>query len=196
MSWKKNVAIFATLGLTAGAMLAGCGASDKAAEVITEQAIKAEGGNADVSIDSDGGTVRIAGQTEDGTFEVSGQGNQMSSTFTGEGGTTTVNVGDQVMVPPSFPGDFPIYNGFRPNSAVDAEEEKTITVIGQVSDALGVVSDWYKTEMPRNGWTEESSMDMGGQMSTMVYKKDNRTASIMAQAGPDGSMLTLSVVAE
>jgi hypothetical protein len=59
----------------------------------------------------------------------------------------------------------------------------------EVSNAFGIVSynsastvqeihDYYKAEMPKNGWTE-SKDEQFGEMYSMEYTKDGSTASIM-----------------
>jgi hypothetical protein len=103
---------------------------------------------------------------------------------------------DYVAIPDDFPGDFPIYNGFRAMNAVTAKEEKMVNIMGQVADSVSDVVEWYKVEMPRNGWTEESVVDAAGQMSNLNYSKDGRMANISVTGSEDATVLNLTVKEE
>jgi hypothetical protein len=46
------------------------------------------------------------------------------------------------------------------------------------------ISDFYKAEMPNNGWTQNSAEEMGG-MFLLEYAKDARTASFMISTDSD-----------
>lgn len=198
MAWIKEFSKYAALSLVVGGVLVGCGGSDKAAETAAEKAMKDDGINANVDIDSQGGTMTITGTSEDGsaTYNVSSEDGQTSTTVTNEQGTTEVHVGERSMVPSDFPGDFPIYNGFRPVSVVDSDEKDTFNVTGTVTDSAEDVARWYKIEMPRAGWTEENVMEVPGAMTNLHYKNGDRMANISITSGPTGTVLVLTTQSE
>jgi hypothetical protein len=84
----------------------------------------------------------------------------------------SIQVPEEAIQAGSLPEDIPI--------PADAEE---------VSNAFGMitfqspsspqdVADYYKTEMPKNGWTQSSDENLGG-MFMLEFTKDTRTASFM-----------------
>jgi hypothetical protein len=93
-----------------------------------------------------------------------------------------------------------------PEEAVNAgampEDIPTPADATEVSNMMGMISfksastpaqvaDYYRTEMPNNGWTQGSDNDMGDTIM-LEYTKDNRTASVMITT--DDSTNTTSVI--
>jgi hypothetical protein len=57
------------------------------------------------------------------------------------------------------------------------------------------VADYYKSEMPNNGWTETSSDELGD-MFMMEYTKDARTASFMISTDSDTGQTSVMITIE
>ncbi len=78
----------------------------------------------------------------------------------------------------AMPEDIPI--------PADAEEASNMfgMITYQSAQSPQELADYYKAEMPNNGWTESSADEMGG-MYMLEYTKDGRTASLMINADSD-----------
>ena len=57
------------------------------------------------------------------------------------------------------------------------------------------VSEFYKTAMPQNGWTEVSVDEMSG-LIMMEYSKDGRTASLMINTDEDTGMTSVLITVQ
>ena len=108
---------------------------------------------------------------------------------------TDVNVPFTIEVPAeakegsSLPDDIPVPAGTEDASSMFG----MITFTSEIPPQE--VFDFYQTEMPNNGWTEESADAMTG-LWTLEFTKDGRTASIMITEDDDGITSVLITVAE
>jgi len=151
-------------------IVAGCGGS--ADEEAVEKKIEAAtGGEAEVDLSED--AMEIEGKTEEGEYAMS--------------------VGEKTEIPKDFPGDVFIYKPSTPAMSMKVPEGHSLTLI--TSDDRAKVTETYKEKMEADGWSEEGSMNMGGQMM-LVYKKDGRVANIGIASVDDKTQITLTVAAE
>jgi hypothetical protein len=94
--------------------------------------------------------------------------------------------------------DMPIYHG------ADAKEDfwATVTQEGkevemrmyQTDDSVDEVADFYKSEMPDNGWDEAMWMSIGGSV-TGAFTKNNEhdfATIAIADVGDEGTLITLT----
>jgi hypothetical protein len=94
--------------------------------------------------------------------------------------------------------DMPIYHG------ADAKEDfwATVTTEGkeaemrmyQTDDSVDEVADFYKSEMPDNGWDEAMWMSIGGSV-TGAFTKNNEhdfATIAIADVGDEGTLITLT----
>lgn len=100
----------------------------------------------------------------------------------------TIELPEDALAAGSLPEDIPF----------PADAEDLANAFGMITfnspSSVAEVADFYKTEMPRNGWTEVSASEVSG-MFMMEYSKDDRTASIMISSDEDtgltSAMLTI-----
>jgi outer membrane lipoprotein-sorting protein len=151
-------------------LVSGCGGS--ADEEAVEKKIEdATGGEAEVDLSE--GTVEVKGKTEEGEY--------------------AMTTGEETEIPDDFPGDVFIY---KPSTAVMAmmvPEGHSLTLI--TKDDQTKVMEAYKTEMEKNGWAREGSMDMGGHMM-LVYKKDGRMANVTVMKADGKTQINVTVGTE
>jgi outer membrane lipoprotein-sorting protein len=151
-------------------IVAGCGGS--ADERAVEKKIEAEtGGKADVDISK--GTMEVTGKTDEGEYSMA--------------------AGKETKIPEDFPGDVLIYKPSEAVMAVTVPEGNSVTLTTQ--DDRDKVVAAYKKEMVGQGWSEEGSMTMGSSVM-LIYKKDDRTASINVTTTEEATQITLTVSTE
>jgi hypothetical protein len=148
--------------------LAGCGR--KAQEKRIEKAIEKEtGGKAHVDLSEESINIK----TEDGELNISG--------------------GKAAKIPDDFPSDIHVYKGAKVVSTVQAPDGMTVSLLSK--DTPKNIADAYKTTMTAEGWTLETSMNMGAQQMLM-FAKDDRAATVTIGQTDDGTMIGLILVKE
>jgi len=151
-------------------LAAGCGGS--ADEEAVEREIEAATGG-EVEVDLSEGTMEVKGETDEGEY--------------------SITAGEETEIPDDFPGDVFIY---KPSTAVMSmmvPEGHSLTLT--TKDDQAKVMDAYKSEMEKNGWSQEGSMNMGGHMM-LVCKKGERMANVSVISADDETQITLTVAAE
>ena len=135
------------------------------------------------------------------TFEGTGT-DTFFSTTTGEEGTLRwkyelSNINQPIDISPpetcsSAPQDIPIMADATDNSAFGG------IVSYSSPSAFADVVDFYKSEMPARGWTQDTSSGAfeTESFTTLAYKKDSRTASITITGDPGGSTSVLIQINE
>jgi hypothetical protein len=90
----------------------------------------------------------------------------------------TIQVPEEALAAGSMPEDIPI--------PADAEEASNMfgMISFQSASTPAEIADFYKAEMPNNGWTQTSADEMGG-MFMLEYTKDTRTASFVINTDSD-----------
>lgn len=151
-------------------LISGCGKS--AEEKAIEEQIEKETGmktNVDISNDS----VKISGKSEGEEYSFS--------------------TGNDAEIPKNFPKDIPVY---KPSKTMGgAAVEEGFSVMLTTKDSMDKVASFYKEKMKGSGWSEEFSMDMGGQ-TVLVFEKDGRSLNIAAMPLGGETRITLAVAEE
>jgi hypothetical protein len=145
-------------------------ASESATEKFVEKMIeKNGGGKANVDINKGKFTVK----TKEGEFEAS----------TGEGAT----------LPAKFPKDVMVYKSAKILVAMTNPQGFAVTL--QTGDNPDKVAEKYKAEMASQGWKEEATMNMGGQI-VLSYSKETRRATVGIGKDDEGAHISLTVTSE
>jgi hypothetical protein len=101
----------------------------------------------------------------------------------------TIEVPAEALESGALPEDIPF-----PEDAVDVNQ-----MFGMITftsaQAPDAIFEFYKAEMPNNGWTENSAEAMTG-LWMMEYAMDGRTASIMISEGDEGTASVMITVTE
>jgi hypothetical protein len=149
-------------------LLVGCGkkANEKVAENMIEAQMAKDGVKANVDLSGQKVTI----QTKDGT--------------------TTYAGGKGAKVPDTFPKDVFVYGGATVMAAVTVPGGQNLVL--ETKDDLNKILTAYKSKMTGADWTEGMSLNQPDH-SMLVYKKDNRTASIVIAHANKGSQITLTV---
>lgn len=109
----------------------------------------------------------------------------------------SVSVGANAKLPDDFPSDVPIY---EPSDVVASLKtgERSYSASLLSSDSSSKISEYYTTELPKNGWTtsnDTSSLTLqNGSIAT--FTKGDRTLGVIIAADPSSSSktsITLSV---
>lgn len=222
---RTHMAVFGIVILALGLVLAGCGkAAEKTGETIAEKAIEkalsSDGNKVDVKIGKDGqaSNITVQGTDSDGNkidmtmnvdggqgtlkmndknmdMTMSGDGDKGSLQIKGPEGTMTMTTGDGAVLPPNYPKDIPLYPGLKLNMVQTIPENNTFVVQGFSDDPLDKVAAFCKEKMPANGWTEQTSMNQGGDspMAMFAFQKDQRTMSILI--GKEENQTSISISA-
>jgi hypothetical protein len=108
---------------------------------------------------------------------------------------TDVNEPFTIELPPEAIAD----TGMPADIPAPPDAEEVTSMFGMISlmspSEPAVVAEFYKTEMPNNGWTEASA-EVFGDMHTLEFTKEGRTASIMitfdSDVGKSSVLITVS----
>jgi len=96
-------------------------------------------------------------------------------------------------LPENFPSDIPTYKGLKPfNSGSDNLKGSGAVEYMGTGDHKEV-KDFYRSEMKKQGWSATEDSDVG-QLSSLVFEKDGRTATILIASDPqNGNQLMVTV---
>ncbi|HPO13414.1 MAG TPA: hypothetical protein PLI09_08215 [Candidatus Hydrogenedentes bacterium] len=222
---RTHVAVIGITVLALGLVLGGCGkAAEKTGETIAEKAIEkalsADGKKVDVKIGKDGqaSNITVQGKDSDGNkidmtmnvdggkgtlkmndknmdMTMSGDGDKGSLQIKGPEGTMTMTSGDSAVLPPNYPKDIPLYPGLKLNMVQTIPENNAFVVQGFSDDPLDKVAAFCKEKFPVQGWTEQTSMNQGGDspMAMFAFQKAQRTLTILIGKEENRTSISLSV---
>lgn len=122
------------------------------------------------------GITMLSGTTEQAPVDEGRM--DISFTITDVNQKFTIDIPAEAKQSSTLPEDLPI-----PADAEGVSQMFGMIVFSSVSTPQQL-NDFYKTEMPKNGWTEESSAEFSGTF-TIEFSKEARTASFMIS--PDTS---------
>ena len=170
-------------------------AQEKLIEGAMNQALKAEGRDADVNVSVDEGTVSYQVKEDDKEVNVSvneDSGN-VSMQMTGpDGAVTTTTMGTQTKVPENFPKDVPVYPGLELTMAHADAAAGPFAIQGLTADTMEKVASHYTDTMAKQGWTETTNMKQP-EMTMAAYEKEGRTTSLMLTTQDGKTAVTLAV---
>ena len=182
--------------LAACVAAAGCGKkaeekmSEKLTEKLLEKSLSKDGVKAKVDISGD--TMSFTTTDADGKqANVKMDGDEM--VVTSADGTTTFRAAGAGKMPADFPADVYVLAGADVVSSISTPGGANLTLKSS-SPKADVVSK-YATEMKAQGWTTESTMDMG-ETAMLSFAKDNRMASVIVQVEDGATAINLTVATE
>ncbi len=131
-------------------------------------------------------------KTEDGQMEVTRSGKDVRMEFKGEGGTMTmVGNASGVTIPDTFPKDVPVLKGAVPYMA--ATQDKAQVLHLDLPRRVAEVFQEYQDKLKAEGWTIETTMNMGDS-SMLAATKDGRHCNVLvSQNGSKGCTIQLTV---
>lgn len=94
-----------------------------------------------------------------------------------------INVGEG-KIPTGFPSDFPLYPGAKVAGNISGSENKAgkgFWIMMTTTDASDKVTAFYEANLPKNGWTVGSTMNIGPS-STWEVTKGNMTGAVIVAA--------------
>lgn len=93
-----------------------------------------------------------------------------------------INVGEG-KIPTGFPKDFPLYPGAKVEGNISGAQNqagKGFWLIMTTADTTDKVTAFYETNLPKNGWTVASTMNIGPSSTWEVTKGDMTGSVIVA----------------
>ena len=184
------------LGLAACVAATGCGkkAEDKLSEKLTEKllekSLSQDGVKAKVDISGD--TMSFTTTDADGKqANVKMDGDEM--VVTSEDGTTTFRAAGAGKMPADFPADVYVLAGADVVSSISTPGGVNLSLKSS-SPKADVVAK-YAAEMKAQGWTTETTMDMG-ETAMLSFEKGDRQASVIVQVEDGATSINLTVGAK
>lgn len=117
----------------------------------------------------------------------------MKITGESEGEKYSVTTGDATEIPKGFPEDVPLYS---PSKALGATAvDSGYSLLLATGDNIDKVTSGYRKQMISRGWSELSSMNIGGQQM-LVYEKEGRAANIGIMSVEGETRITVTVAME
>jgi hypothetical protein len=155
----------------AALVVMGCGkkTSESLAEKMIEHAMAKDGVQGKVNI-SDG---KVTMETKDGT--------------------TSYAAGAGTKVPDTFPKDVQVYAGAKVLASVSVPNGQNLML--ESGDSIEKIIAFYKGQMSAGGWDEKMSMNQG-ESSVLIYKKEQRQASIVVTRAEKGSQINLTIASD
>ena len=179
--------------LAACVAAAGCGKkseeklSEKLTEKLLEKSLSQDGVKAKVDISGD--TMSFTTTDADGKqSNVKMDGDSL--VVEGPDGVQTFRAGGAGEMPKDFPADVYVLAGADVVSSISTPGGANLTLKSS-SPKADVVAK-YATEMKAQGWTTESTMDMG-ETAMLSFAKDNRMASVIVQVEDGATSINLTV---
>lgn len=149
-----------------------------------------------MTVNEDGSNAQITFTGKDGkkTLMSTKTGGKGEVTITGaDGETMQYSTGEKgAALPKDFPKDVPVYSGgvIMQNMTMP----NGILVMIKSGDATDKIKEFYENSLKDQGWVNETSME-SPQGSTLIYKKDDRTLSVIIATG-DETMIHLTISKE
>jgi hypothetical protein len=163
----KRIFLVAVAGVAL--MGAGCNPMDNAKQTVEQNVANsvAEG----VIKQETGGSVNVTNNGQAVTYQ---------DTKNGASGA----YGQDIQIPSDFPADVPRYPGAKTMIVNTAESGKQASLTQTTGNDIAKVKEWYKGQLTSQGFTQESSADMGTG-SALVYSKGQVKISIYIASSQD-----------
>lgn len=180
-------------GLAACVAAAGCGkkAEEKLSEKLTEKLLEKSMAKDGVKakVDISGNQMSFTTTDADGKqAHVKMDGDSL--VVEGPDGVETFRAGGAGDMPKDFPADVYVLSGADVVSSISTPGGANLTLKSANSKADVVAR--YAAEMKAQGWTTETTMDMG-ETAMLSFAKDNRQASVIVQAEAGATAINLTV---
>lgn len=118
----------------------------------------------------------LAACAPNGTTTTTTTGSQPTSTTTAGSAPDTPTATATTGAASSLPSDIPAYPGAKLSST--GVEDGATTYLYTTTDSLAKVLNFYKQQMPANGWSEQQ--ENGGVANVLEFTKDPRRAIVSA----------------
>jgi hypothetical protein len=102
----------------------------------------------------------------------------------------SVQIGENAEIPDSFPEDIYLIDG-DVLAAIENTESSGYTITLTTNASASSVNDQYVEELPADGWTVTSTMNISGTY-TLVAEKTNRTVSVTAGESDGTTSVSIS----
>ncbi len=132
-----------------------------------------EGKNLDV------GLTQVTEGLDEGTMQLTYDMADVNQPF-------TIQVPEEALASGAMPEDIPV-----PSDATEVSNMMGMISFKSVSTPAQM-ADYYRAEMPKNGWTQSSDNDYDGTFM-LEYTKDNRTASVMINTDEETSSTSVII---
>lgn len=163
-----NIIKLVSLTLLLSFWLVGCGEDDQE-KAMEKQIEHATGGEADVDMSKD--SINITSKTDEGEVKM--------------------QVGGNVALPDAFPEDVFVYPGAKIESAIQMPEGFSVSMLS--GDKKDRITESYQKQMSKNGWTMQTSMNMGPQF-ILIFEKNERAANIaIVDEDNEGVRISLTI---
>ncbi len=139
-------------------------------------------------------------KTEEGDVKIESEIDGGKTTIETEEGK--VEIGTESEIPDDWPSDMPVYPGAEIQGSWDMTGEagaENIAVVLITQDSVDQVKDYYKKELPANGWTIEDSGTFSGNGETFggfTITKGSRNGNITFGTSDEGVTITIGVYSE
>ncbi len=147
----------------------------KAAQEAMERAIETQiaegGGKAKVELGDDKVSLELEG--EDGSKQI-------------------INYGEGTKIPDDFPKDIPLYPTMTVNMVQSQVENAMYMISATTPDSLDAVTKHYDTKVKPEGWSEQTSLNQGAEMTMRSYEKEGRMLQVTLVS--DGKETTISLI--
>ncbi|NQT94779.1 MAG: hypothetical protein HQ559_18630 [Lentisphaerae bacterium] len=150
-------------------LVVGCGrkSGETAMEKALEKALELKsGGEAQVDISEDGVSIRTAGEE------------------------LIMTRGKAAKLPADFPSDVLVYKKARIETAVQSGSGTMLSLRSKDDPAKIIAA--YKDSMSGDGWTQQTSMDMGSQQMA-IFAKDDRITTVVVSPDDDSTVIGLTL---
>jgi len=176
-------------GLVMAVAAAGCGGGTDPAD---NEAAPAEAAEAAEAAE----TAETGNEPGGFNLQVGGEDGPVSLQINTPEGGMSFSAGDKAEIPKDFPSDVPVYEGLRLQAA--GKMGGGFTVSGVSADSVDAVATFYKDTLTGDGWSEEMSMDQGGDSPVRLrtYKKGGRIVNLAIATGDEGTQVTITTAAE
>ena len=105
----------------------------------------------------------------------------------------------KMVIPESFPSDFPLYPGSRLESARNVERGAVSwaseTIILSSDDGVSEVVEFYERELPERGWAVMARTAVDDQVTTS-FKKDRQVAVIGVSRDTKRTLVSIAHLVE
>lgn len=104
---------------------------------------------------------------------------------------------EEVVIPDSFPSDFPLYPSGKVDSAFEGVQGNFL-VSAKTADAPTEVYTWYLAELERNGWNVDQKLDraiQAGAFANISCSKGDLVGRMTAtdDGSPIGTVIMITV---
>ncbi len=165
---KNKWLLLIVVGLIA---LSGCNNAEKPQKQPGSGA-DSEKSSPQVKIDEDKGSVEYKDEDSEGRAEV----------------------GEDVELPDNYPNDVPVYKNAKILSSITSKTDQvdTMTVTLQSDDSLNDVAQFYKDQLPKNGFSITNQRE-DKSIAVLSANKDDRTVSIVASRNNDKTSIGINI---